>query len=125
MVLISFFQLSALAMGGKDVAWHADHDSGWCLVPGNSTETRVHLLLSETDFGLPVEGQINLADAGTTNFRVQRTILRGSSHFPAIFEVQVKVEVEVEYHFFGGPGGFGNVKFGLSGSKLTDSSRFR
>ena len=112
-------------MGGKDAALHAEHDSGWCAVSGNGTETLVPLPLSEADFGRPVGGQIDQTDAGTTDFRVQRTILRGSSHFPAIFEVQVKVEVEVEYHFFGGPGGFGNVKFGLSGSKLTDSSRFR
>ena len=112
-------------MGGKDAALHADHDSGWCLAPGNGLEILVPLTSPEANFGGPLGAQIDLADPSTTDFRVQRTILRGSSHFPAIFEVQVKVEVEVEYHFFGGPGGFGNAKFGLSGSKLTDSSRFR
>ena len=73
-------------MGGKDAAQHADHDSGWCAVSGNGTETLVPLPLSEADFGRPVGSQIDPGDPGTTFFRVQRTILCGSSLFPAIFK---------------------------------------
>ena len=73
-------------MGGKDAAQRADYDFRWCAVSENGIETLVPLPLSEADFGRPVGAQIDPGDPGTTFFRVQRTILRGSSHFPAIFK---------------------------------------
>ena len=73
-------------MGGKDAALHAEHDSGWCAVPENGTKRLVPLPLFEADFGRPVGAQIDLADPCTTDFRDQRTILRRSSLFRAIFK---------------------------------------
>ena len=73
-------------MGGKDAAQRADYDFRWCAVSENGIETLVPLPLSEADFGRLVGCQIYLADPGTTDFRVQRTILCGFSLFPAIFK---------------------------------------